>query len=130
MGFNKSFLWLVGVSCFVFSACIPEEQINNAVGQCREVVDQGISEAWTMCSEYYEDEVLPEVEQAIQDATNEAIENLIAELEEWFATQLASSIDEQLSQAKRDALLEFGCTVTGEGEELVWDCADSWICEE
>lgn len=130
-----SYIALGAIGALVISACIPKEEIRGVIDECREVVDHAVSEAvnecgevvdnavieaqdsvWRRCSEYYEDEVVPEIERRLQEALSEAI----GDLEAWF--------EMQLDMAKDDTFNELGCTEDA-GSPFGWDCSDSVICD-
>ena len=122
---------------FVFAtqSCIPEEEIQGVITECRELVDQAVANAvnecseavdqavvdaqdvvWERCSTYYEDEVVPEIERRLQEALSEAI----GDLEAWFELQI--------DMAKTDTFTELGCTEDVDSP-FGWDCRDSVVCE-
>ena len=125
---------LGALSALIWSACIPEDEIQGVITECREVVDEAVAGAidecgetvdqaivdaqdvvWERCSAYYEDEVLPEIEQRLQDALDEAV----GDLEMWFELQLET--------AKDQVFEEIGCTAD-EVSPFGYDCRDSVIC--
>ena len=116
-------------------SCIPEEEIEGVITECRTLVDQAVANAvnecseavdnavveaqdvvWERCSSYYEEEVVPEIERRLQEALSEAI----GDLEAWFELQI--------DIAKDETFRELGCT-EDEDSPFGWDCQDSVVCE-
>ncbi len=137
----KKILYPVAIAvCASFFAlyslsCIPEEEIQGVITECRELVDQAVANAvdecstavdeavveaqdvvWQRCSTYYEEEVLPEIERRLQEVLDEAI----GDLEAWFELQI--------DLAKEETFRELGCT-EDESSAFGWDCQESLICE-
>ena len=125
----------ISVLSLTFLSCIPEEEIQEVITECRELVDDAVANAvnecseavdeavveaqdvvWQRCSAYYEEEVLPEIERRLEEVLAEAI----GDLEVWF--------ESQIEIAKDDTFRELGC-LEDEESPFGWNCQESIVCE-
>lgn len=125
----------ISVLSLTFLSCIPEEEIQEVITECRELVDDAVANAvnecseavdeavveaqdvvWQRCSAYYEEEVLPEIERRLEEVLAEAI----GDLEVWF--------ESQIEIAKDDTFRELGC-LEDEDSPFGWNCQESIVCE-
>ena len=125
----------ISVLSLTFLSCIPEEEIQEVITECRELVDDAVANAvnecseavdeavveaqdvvWQRCSAYYEEEVLPEIERRLEEVLAEAI----GDLEVWF--------ESQIEIAKNDTFRELGC-LEDEESPFGWNCQESIVCE-
>tara|TARA_Y100000310_G_C19948307_1_gene475701 strand:+ start:49 stop:459 length:411 start_codon:yes stop_codon:yes gene_type:complete len=120
---------------FLTSGCF-QDQIDgatqNAVEECRKVIDDVLpqleDDIWEKCTTYYEEEVIPQIEEQfngvideIEERITETIDDIVETLQDWF--------NEKLEEVEKDVLTSWGCIVDP-GSISGWDCNDSWICEE
>ena len=113
---------MIAVMAVAIGACgIPSEedierQFGNAVEECREFVEDATIDAeeraWGICTEYYETQVIPDVEGLLQTQ--------IDELQQWF--------EQQMDELVFETMLNFGCIMIEQNGDITWNCSESFIC--
>lgn len=102
----RSMRKLIVILSLVFSSgCIDEAKVTDF---CEQKVDEAMAKVWEDCTDYYEEEILPDIQAQI-DA-------LIASLD--------SLLDAKVEQVLTDA----GC-VRDETAFFGWDCSASEVCQ-
>lgn len=107
----------------IISGCIDvDEAIDKASNTCEMIFDEKIEEVkteitdevWDICTNFYEDVVIPQLETSLSEATDE----LIVKLREEF--------DQALIDAENEIMTRLGCikvdTLAG------WDCSEADVC--
>jgi hypothetical protein len=113
---------MIAVAALAIGACvIPSEedierQFGDAVEECRGFVEDATIDAeeraWGICTEYYETQVIPDVEGLLQEQ--------IEDLQQWF--------EQQMDDLVFETMLNFGCIMTEPADGVTWDCSESFIC--
>ena len=114
---------LIAIIALTIGACgIPSEgdierQFGNAVEECRGFVEDATvaaeERAWGICIDYYETQVIPDVEGLLQGQ--------IEDLQQWF--------EAQIDQLVHDTMLGLGCTMVEIEGVPDWNCSESLICD-
>jgi hypothetical protein len=110
------------VGAFILTACNPVDYVtdraaNAAAEECQEMLDEELpkveSAVWSMCTNYYEQVVIPYLKLELQ----QLLDNLREEM------------DRLLAEAEIEAMTRMGCVETN-ANPSGWDCTDTWVCDQ
>jgi hypothetical protein len=104
-----------------------EDEINKAVDdgveRCELVVEEKVDEVWEKCASYYEDEIVPLLQEIITDlqAELDVVKQYLEGFEEYW--------ESMLHDVEVDVMTRLGCVaISVFPDQVQWDCSESEIC--